>query len=286
VISIVVITHNRVHLLRRCVEDVLLRTSPQTHEIVIWNNASHDGTREYLDGLSEPRFRVVHAPENIGQNAYARGFSMATQDYLIELDDDVIEAPLAWDATMLDAFQRLRGVGFLAAGLVDDPNDSASQYFKYLRDERGAYTRRVISGVAVLEGPTGGGCAMTSRALYDRVGGFGENDKLVYWHEDAAYVKKIERIGYRSVVLEDLSVWHAGGPFYSKVSPAKLAYHRHASTLRRRKDRVKRALLRVPGLAALNARFDWFDPPFTYVPPSFERFEDRVGPGAAPGGKP
>jgi GT2 family glycosyltransferase len=279
VISIVVVTHNRVHLLRRCVEDVLLRTSPRTREIVIWNNDSQDGTRDYLDALSEPRIRIVHSPENIGQNAYARGFALATQEYLIELDDDIVDAPAGWDEAMLEAFRRLPDIGYLAASLVDDPNDSASQFLKYLRDERGAYTRREINGVAVLEGPTGGGCAMTSRTLYERVGGFGENPKLIYWHEDAAYVKKIHRLGYRSAVLEDLLVWHAGGPYYSTVSPAKLDYHRQEHAIRRRKDRAKRVLLRIPGFAALNARYDWFDPPFTYVPPRFERFEDRVPSG-------
>jgi GT2 family glycosyltransferase len=48
-IAVVVLTHSRVHLLRKCVENVLGRTSPATREIVIWNNASTDGTREYLD---------------------------------------------------------------------------------------------------------------------------------------------------------------------------------------------------------------------------------------------
>jgi GT2 family glycosyltransferase len=276
-ISIVVVTYDRVHLLSRCVEDVLLRTSPLTREIFIWNNASQDGTREYLDALSEPRVRVVHSPENIGQNAYARAFALATQDYFIEIDDDVIEAPPAWDETMLEAFERLPSIGYLAASLVDDPNDSASQFFKHLRDERGAYTRREINGVAILDGPTGGGCTMTSRVLYERVGGFGQNEKLIYWHEDAAYVKKIQRIGYHSAMLEDLRVWHAGGPYYSKISPAKLDFHRREGRIRRRKDRVKRILLRLPGFAALNTRYGWFDPPFTYVPPKFEWFERRTG---------
>ena len=117
---------------------------------------------------------------------------------------------------------------------------------------------------------------MTSRALYERVGGFGENKNLIYWHEDAAYVKKIHRIGYRSAVLEDLRVWHAGGPYYSKISAAKLEYHRRTGRVRQRKDRIKRILLAVPGLASLNARYRWFDPPFTYVPPKFERFDDRT----------
>ena len=275
-ISIVVVTHDRLHLLRRCVEDVLLRTSDLTREIVIWNNASQDGTRDYLNSLSEPRIRVVHAPENIGQNAYARGFALVTQDYLIELDDDVIEAPPHWDETMLEAFRRLPEVGFLAAGLIDDPNDSASQYFKFLRDERGAYTRRDVNDVALLEGPTGGGCAMTSRELYERVGGFGQNDKLIYWHEDAAYVKKIHRLGYRSAVLEGLRVWHAGGPHYSNISPAKFAYHRREARIRRSKNAVKRLMLHLPGVGRLNARYKWFDLPYTYEPPTVQRFEERV----------
>lgn len=118
---------------------------------------------------------------------------------------------------------------------------------------------------------------MTSRALYERVGGFGQNEKLIYWHEDAAYVRKIQRIGYHAAILEDLRVWHAGGPYYSKVSHTKLEFHRREGRRRNRKDRVKRVLLRVPGFAALNARYDWFDPPFTYVPPKFERFQDRAG---------
>ena len=54
-IAIVVITYNRLHLLRRCFEDVLRRTSDKTSEIIIWDNASADGTREYLDALDDPR---------------------------------------------------------------------------------------------------------------------------------------------------------------------------------------------------------------------------------------
>ena len=49
-ISIVVLTHDRVDLLRKCVENVLARTSDATREIVIWNNASTDGTAEFLAG--------------------------------------------------------------------------------------------------------------------------------------------------------------------------------------------------------------------------------------------
>jgi GT2 family glycosyltransferase len=165
-------------------------------------------------------------------------------------------------------------MGYLAANLVDDPNDSASQYIKYLREERSAYIRREVNGIAILEGPTGGSCTMTSRELYERVGGFGQKPRAVYWREDARYVRKIHRLGYRSAVLEDLAVWHAGSPYYSKTAPAKNAFHLRQARITARKDFVKRLLLRIPFVAKLNARRGWFDPPYTYIPPEFGRGDD------------
>src|SRR6185312_8789393 len=82
-VGVVVLTHNRCDLLRSCVEHVLLRTSPATTEFVIWNNGSTDGTREYLDALQDPRFTIVHHPENIAMNAYARAFRLTTAEYLV-----------------------------------------------------------------------------------------------------------------------------------------------------------------------------------------------------------
>jgi GT2 family glycosyltransferase len=207
-------------------------------------------------------------------NAYAQAISLTSQDYLVEVDDDVVEAPPRWDETLLDAFLRIPDIGYLAANLVDDPNDSASQYIKYLHEQRSAYTQRDIDGIAILEGPTAGTCTMTSRELYQRVSGFGQNAKSVYWHEDARYVREIHRLGYRSAVLEDLRVWHAGGPYYSKPSPAKLAFHRRHARVNARKDFVKRLLLRAPFIAALNTRLGWFEPPHTYHPPQFGSSED------------
>jgi GT2 family glycosyltransferase len=271
VIAVVVITHDRLHLLEKCVENVLRRTSLHTREIVIWNNASQDGTQAYLDTLADPRIRIVHHPENIGTNAYARAFRLTTAAYLVEMDDDIIDAPQGWDERMLNAFRRIPRMGYLSANLVDDPNDSAAQYVKYLREERNAYTRREVDGIRILEGPTGGGCTMTSRDLYDRVGGFREHKSLVFWHEDAAYVRAIHRLGYRSAVLEDLRVWHAGSPYYSGASRAKLEFHEHQARVTARKDFVKRIILRLPFATALNDRYQWFEPPHRYVPPQWEQ---------------
>jgi GT2 family glycosyltransferase len=270
-IAVVVLTHNRAHLLERCVEDVLLRTSHATKEIVIWDNASDDGTKEYLRTTRDPRIQIVHHPENIGTNAYARAVELTTSPYIVEVDDDVIEAPHGWDETLLRAFLQIPEIGYLVADLKEDPNDSAYLYLKYAKEERNVFARKQIAGFTILEGPTGGGCSLTSRVIYDRVGGFRQHKKLVFWHEAAAYVRDVRRLGYRTAILEDLKVWHAGSPYYSAPSRAKVEFHAHSRRVNARRDLIKRLILALPFLAALNERYRWFGPPDRYQPPELRR---------------
>jgi hypothetical protein len=43
------------------------------------------------------------------------------------LDDDVIDAPDAWDRELLIPYKALPDVGFLAANLVNDPHDATAR---------------------------------------------------------------------------------------------------------------------------------------------------------------
>ena len=263
-IALVVLTHNRVNLLQQCVENVLQRTSAATHEIVIWDNASTDGTAAYLQSLDDPRIRVIQSEENIGQNGYARAFRLTTSPYLVELDDDVVDAPAEWDAMLLDAFKRLPEIGFLAADLEDDPHDLASRYRHHIRPHE--YTLVEENGVRLLRGPAGGGCAMTSRELNERVGGFREDKKRIFWLEDETYIGDIGRLGFGSAVLADLKVHHTGGPHYTVASEAKIEYWKKYKARRARRAAVKRALYRIPFFPRLNAHFEWFVPPEAVEP--------------------
>jgi GT2 family glycosyltransferase len=253
------LTHNRSRLLRRCVENVLLRTSEATREIVIWNNGSTDDTGAYLASLTDARIRVVDSPSNIGQNAYARAFALTSSEYLIELDDDVVDAPPGWDETLLRAFRRLPKLGFLAADLEDDPHDLAAEHRYRVRAHE--YVPVEVNGVELLEGPAGGGCAITSRDVYEQVGGFRQNEKHVFWQEEAAYIEDIQRFGYEAAVLAGLKVRHTGGPYYSVLPAEKEEFWIRWERSRARRAAVKRLLLRVPLVRPLNARHAWFSEP-------------------------
>ena len=246
-----VLTHNRVHLLRKCVENVLRPTSAATREIVIWNNGSTDGTREYLDAVSDPRLRIVHSDANIGMNAYARAFAMTASEFLVEVDDDVVDAPPGWDAVLLDAYRRLPTIGYLSADLRDDPHDSATHYRYHVYE----YSETELNGIRLLNGPVGGVCSMTSRALNDRVGGFRQRRGQIFWLEDANYVRDIERLGFGAAVLADLKVHHTGGDHYGAGSPLKDAFWTREMRRRARRTAIKKLAFRVPLFRRLTARF-------------------------------
>jgi GT2 family glycosyltransferase len=276
VIAVVVLTHDRVSLLRRCVQNVLLRTSELTAEIVIWDNASADGTGDFLDGVADPRIRTVRHGENIAMNALPRAIALTRAPYIVELDDDVVDAPARWDETLLHAYRRLPEIGFLCASIAYDPADPASRYLRFMREEAGAYTEDEVDGIRLLRGSVGGACTMTSRELYERVGGFREHRRYPYWRPDVPYQRAIRRLGFDSAFLADLEVRHEGGRNSSGTPRPKAEFWEHETRARARKDRVKRALLALPLVARLNRRRGWFDPPA----PSYD--PDAPGPREEP----
>jgi GT2 family glycosyltransferase len=171
----------------------------------------------------------------------------------------VIDAPDEWDRALLEAFERLPQIGFLAASLVNNPHDQAARVMYEERPE--LYRVEEVGGVTLLRGPIGGGCAMTSRELHDRVGGFKQQRKRVFFLEDEAYIRDIERLGFQAAYLRDVEVLHAGGSYYAPESEAKHRYWKQHVDRQARKDAVKRLLLRLPLVRPLNKRVGWFEPP-------------------------
>lgn len=86
ILSVVVGTHNRLHLLRRCVMALVNKINVE-HEIVVIDAGSTDGTLDYLEGL--PGIRLVCDGERLGQaRSYNRVFKTLTSKYVCWLSDD------------------------------------------------------------------------------------------------------------------------------------------------------------------------------------------------------
>lgn len=90
-LSVVVTTHNRCDRLEAILRPLL--ADADVHEIIVIDDASDDGTIEFLHrtAASEPRLRPVRLDANVGQPRARRfGVEKASGDIVLSLDDDVV----------------------------------------------------------------------------------------------------------------------------------------------------------------------------------------------------
>lgn len=206
-VSIVLVTWNRVRMLREGLESLLKNAHTDNYEVIVWDNGSDDGTKEYLDQVTvtHPQVRVIHHPENIGLNAVALGVKAARGYYIVELDDDVVRFPAGWLPKLLDAFKRVPAIGYMAANVVQD------EFTNGEKDIPESYTVVDHGGVVLEHGVTWGWCTMTSLDVLGRVGNFPRRRGKRFFTEDADYVRRCVRAGYTPAILRDVVVYHASG---------------------------------------------------------------------------
>ena len=221
-VSIIIVTYNRLELLKRSVGTVMENTAGD-FELIIWNNGSTDGTRRYLDSLCGGPVRVVHHGQNIGLNALNPAFAEAQADTFVSMDDDVRAVPPGWLERMLEAFRVVGDLGFLCAGI--EGINRAARELGYRRVDYGR-------GVVLLEGgPVGGWCFMIPRRVFEDMGGFIEVPGLVYFYHDIDFVARIEEQGYRAGVLCNVVVDHVKAPRTPIKERDRRRFGRMAGTL-------------------------------------------------------
>jgi len=200
-VSIVLVTWNRLRMLREDLESLLANAHGDDYEVIVWDNGSTDGTAEYLDEMAAKhgQVRVIHHPENVGLNAVALGVKAARGYYIVELDDDVVSFPDDWLAKLLDAFKKVPQIGYMAANVVQD------EFTNGEKDVPESYTVVDHDGVVLEHGVTWGWCTMTSLDVLSRVGNFPRRRGKRFFTEDADYVRRCERAGYTPAILQEVA---------------------------------------------------------------------------------
>ena len=223
--SIVLVTRDRLNMLRECVASVLDNTEDVDYELIVWDNASTDGTSEYIDRVAaaHPHVRVFHSPRNIGLNGVAASVRMARGRYIVEMDDDVVEVPRAWLRELIRSFEVIPRAGYLAADVVQNEvtNGAKPSAENYLQVDFG-------QGVAVDVGPVGGWCSITSADVVADIGNFMEAPERVFFGEDNEFAGRCTLAGYRVGIVCSVRVMHATGPVanraYGCIEVCKLKY--------------------------------------------------------------
>ena len=148
-VNCVIVTYNRLALLKECLAAIEKQTYP-IHKVIVIDNCSTDGTEEYLKAYAvHPQFQVIRTEQNIGG---AGGFSLGVKtsvlgggDYTWMMDDDTIPSPKALEALMQTATQS-NDIGFVCQqSTLDRQYPSSPQYTR--RTKKGHHRKQRYHGL-------------------------------------------------------------------------------------------------------------------------------------------
>ncbi|MCB0878089.1 MAG: glycosyltransferase family 2 protein [Thermoleophilia bacterium] len=210
--SFVILTRNQLDYTRRCVEGIQ-RHTPEPHELVFVDNASTDGTLEYLRSI--PDAIVIDNDENHGFGGGCnQGMAASTGDRILLLNNDVVPTH-GWLGALHDAIdadphvslagprtnriagtQQVDDVGYDQESLAG--LDEWAQEWTTARRGRRTPILRLV-----------GFCILMERAVVDRIGGFDLRYEIGNFEDDDLCLRA-GVAGFGCSVAEDSFIHHFG----------------------------------------------------------------------------
>ena len=198
-VSIIVLCHNRWADTRRCLESLKRATPARLYELLVYDNASTDGTWSGLKTLARgwPQLRVFRNERNLPfAQGVNRGMRAAKGRYFLWLNNDTVLAS-GWLEGLLAAAKpgSVAGAGPMTNRMA--PLQQVGAAF------------RTRAGGRVEDAPfLGGFCFLLKREAAARACLLDE--RFVWGWEDMDYCARLRQAGERLVLARDVFVRHAG----------------------------------------------------------------------------
>jgi len=226
-VSVVVLTYNNLHLTRRCLQSLLYSDPSVEIEIILVDNASHDGTPAYLQMFSQrnQNCKLILSPENIGFSAGNNlGLKVATGDYIVVLNNDTVVTN-GWALKLIRHLKNDPSIGLIGPVTNNIGNEAKIDIFypslevmpqisrEYTNQHWGELTQ--LRTLAFF-------CVMMPRNVYEKIGGLDEAFGLGFF-EDDDYCRRVQLAGWRCVCAEDVFVHHNLSASFNKLGEARKA---------------------------------------------------------------
>jgi GT2 family glycosyltransferase len=220
-VSVVVVSHNRVDWLRRCLASVEHSAGRERYQLIVVENGSRDGSAQ-LD-LDFPNAQWIRLPKNFGlTKAWNLGWRAADAEYVLFLHDDTELEPnaIALLADTLDAHSDAVAVCPL---LVGEDGRPAPQLGSFPPDAQWRPAQPTGDEPMTVEYPRG--AAVMARVHYikairqidEHYGQFGG---------DADLAAQIRRSGRKILLVPGAKVRHEGRTAYTREERSDLALAR------------------------------------------------------------
>lgn len=207
-------TWNRPKFLEMCVKDLYKKMFYRDDcEIIIMDDGSTDETSRLLGTFEKKKnFKIIRNKKHRSLQAYKKLFGKAKGDYIIEVDDDVLEFPIHFDKIMVEYMHEFPDYGYLALDVIQNEfTNGAKPGVSY-------YTEDIRNNKIVQKGLTGGWCTCFRRKDYLKIKWrFNFTSFNFKFSEDAALSNLFnKRLKLKSGIIKDHFCFHASGPYYAK----------------------------------------------------------------------
>jgi GT2 family glycosyltransferase/Flp pilus assembly protein TadD len=225
-IVISVLTLNNLKLTSQCLESIFENTTIP-YRVCVVDQASTDGTKEYLDGL-EGRIDVVRSPENIG---FIGGNNLVMGRYpesdILLLNNDTI-VKKGWLRALRDCAQSDPAIGIVGAKLLYPDGRLQEAGGEIFHDGSGRNIgknddpQRHIYNLRRDVDYCSGACLFAKREVLDGVGYLDPIFNPAYW-EDTDLCFRARKAGYRVVYEPTAEIIHleggtSGSPYRNSLS--------------------------------------------------------------------
>ena len=224
-VSVVVLTYNNLDFTKACLHSIERESNWPDLEVIVVDNASGDGTREYLQEWERGggNRKVILNDDNLGFAAGNNvGLAAATGEYLILLNNDTYVTP-NWVRTLVNHLRRNPGIGIIGPVTNNIGNEARIEIgyadMRGMKSAAAAYTRRHAGHVFPLR-TVAFFCVAMPRATYAAVGpldpAFG-----VGFFEDDDYCRRVEAAGLGVACADDVFVHHHLSASFDKLKAEK-----------------------------------------------------------------
>ncbi|WP_306524135.1 glycosyltransferase [Dokdonella sp.] len=213
--SLVIPVFNKVEYTQQCVDQLRKSTPDSLYELIFIDNASSDGTADYLAGLTG-RVRVITNPDNRGfVDACNQGAALARGRYLVFLNNDTAPLP-GWLEALVGMAEGDPTVGAAGAQLVYPDGRLQEAGGLIFSDGSGWNFGRFADPlnpaylVPAEVDYCSGAALLVRRELFERLGGFDRRYAPAYY-EDTDLCFGIRSLGYKVMYCPSSTVLHFEG---------------------------------------------------------------------------